>query len=116
MVALWEAAMERRYHLLISPAIVAEVAEKLRSKFGWGEARILQRSKLMAKTGKKIIVPRLVIEVMRDDPDDNRILECAVEGKADLIVSGDRALLRLKSYDGIPIVRPVDFLRILGLA
>jgi uncharacterized protein len=116
VVALWEAAMERRYHLLISPAIVAEVAEKLRSKFGWGEARILQRSKLMAKTGKKIIVPRLVIEVMRDDPDDNRILECAVEGKADLIVSGDRALLRLKSYDGIPIVRPVDFLRILGLA
>ena len=63
-----------------------------------------------------MIVPRFVLDVIQDDPDDNRILECAVEGKADVIVSGDRTLLRLKSYDGIPIVRPIDFLRTLGLA
>jgi len=37
-VALWVAARERRYQLLISPAIVTEVAEKLRHKFGWEEA------------------------------------------------------------------------------
>jgi putative PIN family toxin of toxin-antitoxin system len=116
VVALWEAALERRYQLLISPAIVTEVAEKLRNKFGWEEARIQRRSKLMAKTAKRMIVPRFVLDVMRDDPDDNRILECAVEGKADVIVSGDRALLRLKSYNDIPIVRPIDFLRTLGLA
>jgi predicted nucleic acid-binding protein len=58
----------------------------------------------------------MVIDVIADDPDDNRILECAVEGNADVIVSGDRALLRLNSYQGIPIVRPVDFLRTLGLS
>ena len=115
-VALWVAARERRYQLLISPAIVTEVAEKLRHKFGWEEARVLRRSKLLAKTGKGMIVPRFVLDVIQDDPDDNRILECAVEGKADVIVSGDRTLLRLKSYDGIPIVRPIDFLRTLGLA
>lgn len=114
-VALWVAALERRYQLLISPAIITEVAEKLRSKFGWEDVRIIRRSKLMAKTGKRMIVPRFVLDVIPEDPDDNRILECAVEGKADLIVSGDRALLRLKSYDGIPVVRPIDFMRILGL-
>jgi uncharacterized protein len=114
--ALWKAAERRRFQLLISPVIVAEVAEKLREKFYWEESRILRQSKLMAKTGKRMVVPRLVLDVIPNDPDDNRILECAVEGKADVIVSGDRALLRLKSYDGIPIVRPIDFLRTLGLA
>jgi putative PIN family toxin of toxin-antitoxin system len=116
VVALWVAALERRYQLLISPAIITEVAEKLRSKFEWEEARILRRTKLMAKTGRTIVVPRFVLDVIPDDLDDNRILECAIAGKADVMVSGDRHLLRLKSYQGTPIVRPVDFLRTLGLA
>ena len=49
------------------------------------------------------------------NPPDNRILECAIAGHADVIVSGDRHLRKLKSYKGIPIVRPVDFRRTLGL-
>lgn len=44
------------------------------------------------------------------DPDDNKFLECAVRGKAEAIVSGDRHLLELKYYEGIPIVSPADFL------
>jgi len=112
---LWNAAEKRRFQLLISPAIVVEVAEKLREKFIWEESRILRQSKLMAKTGKRIIVPRFTLDVIPEDPNDNCILECAVEGKADLIISGDRALLRLKFYQGISIVRPIDFLRTLGL-
>ena len=114
--ALWSAAEKRRFQLLISPAIVTEVAEKLREKFHWEENRILRHSKLMAKVGRRMIVPHLMLDVISDDPDDNRILECAVEGKADLIVSGDRALLRLQAYDDIPIVRPIDFMRTLGIA
>jgi predicted nucleic acid-binding protein len=52
--------------------------------------------------------------VVAADPDDDRILECAVAGAADLIVSGDHHLNRLKSFRGIGIVRPVDFLRTLS--
>jgi uncharacterized protein len=114
LIAVWQAAEERRFQLLISPALVAEVAEKLRGKFGWDDPRIVRQAKLMARTGK-VVVPRIALDVIHDDPDDNRILECAVAGHADVIVSGDRHLLRLKSYEGIPIVRPVDFLRALGL-
>ena len=51
------------------------------------------------------------LEVVKADPDDDKILECAVEGSADLIVSGDRHLTRLKSFRGIGIVRPIDFHR-----
>ena len=51
----------------------------------------------------------------QNDPDDNHILACAKSGRADVIVSGDkRHLLPLKEYEGMPIVRPVDFLRMLG--
>ncbi|MBI5572562.1 MAG: putative toxin-antitoxin system toxin component, PIN family, partial [Desulfomonile tiedjei] len=42
---------------------------------------------------------------------DNRILECAVAAQADVVVTGDHHLLALKTFEGIPIVRLADFLR-----
>jgi putative PIN family toxin of toxin-antitoxin system len=113
VVQLWQAAGEWRYRLLVSPAIIREVAHVLRDDFRWEEHRIVRHSKLLTRTGE-LIVPRTTLDAIRSDPDDNRILECAVEGKADVIVSGDRHLRDLKSYQGIPIIRPIDFLRTLG--
>ena len=111
---LWRAAQARRYRLLLSPVIVREVARVLREDFFWEESRIIRRLKQLSKKGE-IVIPRMTIEVIHDDPADNHILECAVASHADVIVSGDRHLLRLKSYEGIPIVRPIDFRRTLGL-
>jgi predicted nucleic acid-binding protein len=63
----------------------------------------------------EITTPGTVPEVIAADPADNQILACALSGKAHVIVSGDRRhLLQLKEYKGITIVRPVDFLRVLG--
>jgi uncharacterized protein len=111
---LWRAGQARRYRLLLSPAIVREVARVLREDFLWEESRIIQQVKRLSKKGE-LVIPRITIEVIHDDPADNRILECAIAGHADVIVSGDRHLRKLKSYRGIPIVRPVDFRRTLGL-
>ena len=47
------------------------------------------------------------------DPKDDKFLEVAVAGKADVLVSGDEDLLTLHPYAGIPIVPPHDFLRML---
>jgi len=58
-------------------------------------------------------IPGLKIDAIKRDEDDNRVLECAVAGRADLIVSGDRDLTELKSFRGIGIVRPADFDRII---
>jgi predicted nucleic acid-binding protein len=49
------------------------------------------------------------LAIIVDDP-DNRILECAVAGQADFIISGDKHLLNLKNFQGINIVTPADFL------
>jgi len=55
----------------------------------------------------------IVVHAVSEDESDNRILECAAAGEAHLVVFGDRHLLRLKSFEGIGIVRPVDFHRTL---
>jgi len=48
------------------------------------------------------------------DPKDNRFLECALAGRADYLVTGDRDLLALDPFRGIPILRPAEFLRLLS--
>lgn len=51
------------------------------------------------------------INVIKEDPDDNRVLECAVSAKADVIISGDGHLLNLKNYAGIDIVPASEFIK-----
>jgi predicted nucleic acid-binding protein len=53
--------------------------------------------------------------VVAADPDDDRFLELAVDGRADLVVSGDPHLLRLGAFSGIPVVTPADAAKTLGL-
>ena len=86
----------------------------MRKHFGVEEKERVRRLKQLAAIAE-IIIPQIILDVIKEDPPDNRILECAVAGHADLIVSGNRRLLRLKSYQSIPIVRPIDFLRTLGV-
>jgi hypothetical protein len=106
-------AGRRWYHLLISPAIIREVGRVMREDLGWEENARIQHLKTIAKAAE-IVMPQLSLDVIQEDPPDNRILECAVEGRANLIVSGDRHLRRLRIYQSIPIVKPIDFLRTLG--
>ncbi len=83
-------------------------------KLNWEESRIIRRFKRLSRVAE-LVQPDITVSVITDDPPDNRILECAIAGHADVIVSGDRHLRKLKSYKGVPIVRPVDFRRTLGL-
>jgi len=109
---LYRAARRGQFVLITSPAILAELAQTLRNKFFAQEADITAYVRQIARTA---VIARPVgrLTILADDA-DNRVLECAVLGEADLIVSGDRRLLALKEYSGIPIVRPIDFLRTLG--
>ena len=50
--------------------------------------------------------------VVQDDPDDNKFIECAVECKANYIISGDRHLLNLKEYEGIKLIKSSNFLKV----
>jgi putative PIN family toxin of toxin-antitoxin system len=80
---------------MLSPTIIAELAITLRTKFGWEEAE-LQRTLRALVRKVEIVRPQAVVKVVPDDPDDDEIIACAVFGRADVIVSGDRHLLALK--------------------
>jgi len=57
-----------------------------------------------------LIKPKEKVVVIKDDPDDNRILECSLACKADFIVTQDNHLLKLKKFKNIKIVTPKEFL------
>jgi len=95
--------------LVISPPILDELQDKLCMKFGvLAQDAAAIRAKL--ETVGDLIDPAMVLDVVTDDPDDNRVLECAVAGRADYIVSGDRHLLNLKQHAGIAILTAREFL------
>ena len=62
-----------------------------------------------------VVEPELRLAVIEKDPDDNRILECAVAGNASYIITGDKHLLEIKEYQGIVILSPAGFLTLLEL-
>lgn len=69
-------------------------------------------SKIIKRVRKKseIINPRIKLRVVKEDPDDDKILECALEGKVDFILTNDKHLLKIKEFKGIRIINPKEFL------
>lgn len=104
------------YLLIYSKPLLDELTEKLnlpriRDKYNVGE-RGVQQFLDEVVTGGHSVEPTEKIEVCRD-PDDNMLLEAAVAGKADYIVTGDEDLLVLQEYRTIRIMTPAVFLRAL---
>ena len=87
--------------------------EILRDKFAWSPDR-LQRLALRLSRFTSLVRPTRTIDAVAADPDDNRVLEYAVEAQSQFIVTGDAALLRLGQYGGIQIVRAADFMKLIS--
>ena len=102
-------AMRRAFVLVTSTPLLEELDEKLRGKFRVSPADA-SAIRLRLESLAHIAMPDFVLDVVVDDPDDNRVLECAVAGNSDRIVSGDKHLLRLGLYKGIPIMTVREFL------
>jgi putative PIN family toxin of toxin-antitoxin system len=106
-----------RFTLLISEAILAECWRVL------GKPHVTKRHKrteagidevLAAVRGlATVVTPEVTLDVVPRDASDNRIIECAQEGEADYIVTGDADLQELGSYVGIQILTPTAFLLLL---
>jgi uncharacterized protein len=95
-----------------SKHIVNETRRILVDKFFWTREEV-EAAEVWLKTFSKSVNPKTRTEVIVDDP-DNRILECAVEGRADFIISGDHHLTELKDYQGIKILAPTTFLALIA--
>jgi len=100
-----------RLNASISPDILQEFAVVAgREKFGSTRFDIDEFMTLLMGSCD-VVVPDDVIDVIKVDPMDNMVLECAVKARSDVIVTGDRHLLTLEEYDGIRIIRVSTFLK-----
>ncbi len=107
-------AAQGEFDFLISDAILEELTGVLRRpKFKLPTTFVEQlRAELSHST--RLIVTHSTLKAVKKDPDDNRILECAVDGKAGYIVTGDGDLLELEKFRKIQIVTPTAFLGMLA--
>ena len=94
--------------VVTSDEILIEIQQKLQEKFKWLQEDIdlyigrIRRIAEVVETSEKI-------SVVTRDPEDNKILECAISGSADLIVSLDQDLIKLKTFRGVAIIHPKTF-------
>jgi putative PIN family toxin of toxin-antitoxin system len=107
---LLEAAIDGQIELAASQALLDELKEALAyPKFA---KRLAQQGATIAQLVDQYVAlvnlapVASISPTVAADPDDDAVLACALAARADLLASGDHALLNLKHFDGIPIVSP----------
>ncbi|MEK6836333.1 MAG: putative toxin-antitoxin system toxin component, PIN family [Nanoarchaeota archaeon] len=89
--------------------ILDEFAEVLKRDFLYSEGdtkNIIEKS-IQFLT---LVIPSEKVDIVKEDADDNKIIECALESNAEYIISYDKHLLDLKEYRGIKIVKPEEII------
>jgi len=102
------AATEGNVELVISRPIIHETLDVLARKFGRDQEELARVALFLAELGR-LVTPRGRVKILSDEP-DNRILECALTGHAEVIVTGDQAMLRLGEFKGVRIITLKAFL------
>lgn len=115
---LLQAARNKQSRLFTSTTLLLELTDILeRAKFArklvaaqLSIDQLVERYALLTT----VVHPAVIVPAILDDPDDDQVLACAIAAAAELIVSGDRHLHSLGGqYQGIPIVTPVEAMKIL---
>lgn len=101
-------AAEGRTELVISKPIIQEVLDVLARKFKRNQEELARIAIYLSELAE-VVHPRSKLKVFHDEP-DNRILECALAGHADVIVTGDLAMLKEREYKKIRIISLKAFL------
>lgn len=110
LLQLW---YDRAFLVVISEQMVEEFGRvlrysRIRNKYNFKNEEIEQAVGVIKKFAV-VLSDTIELDVVKDDPDDNKVLACALAVKADYIVSGDNHLLNLGVFEGIPIVTAKDF-------
>ena len=108
---------KKQYAVVISEEILQEVEEvlhydRIQKKYNVSNQAIRRYLHQLRRDCVVRVYP--AVKVVDEDPDDNKYIACAKQVKADYLVTGDRHLLDLKTYRGIRIVTPAEFLEILA--
>ena len=100
---------KKQFHLIVCPVILQEFEHVLIKKFSTARNEARSAIQIISGAIHSIERPSQLVQSVCRDPDDDAILACALEGRADYLVTGDVDLLELKFFKGIRIVTPRDF-------
>lgn len=92
-----------------SPKILEELKKKLLEKFKLPPEKVKEFLEIII-FNSQIVYPKKKLNVVKKDPSDNKILECALEAKVSFVISGDEHLLEIGEYKEIKIISPKEFL------
>lgn len=106
--AILKVIEDKNDKLIISREIISEILSILSVKFSRDKEAISRVAVHLSEIAE-LVRPAKRIKVFNDDP-DNRILECALAGDADVVVTGDKEMLRLKEYEGVKIITLKEYL------
>jgi len=107
-------AQKGHFRIAISEEILREINRILGEKFNWHVARLAQvRPTILAFA--ELVEPKEKINEVAADPDDNAILECAVQAGAGYIISGDSHLRNMKIFRSIRILTAREFIEALSV-
>ncbi len=107
-----ELALDKRIQVFISIEILNELEGVLKEKFSQEQEFIDEQITLILEYAQ-VINPENKVEIVKEDPDDNKIIECAMTAKAEYIITGDPHLTKLKEALGIKILKPAKFLELI---
>ena len=108
LVSLWQ---NGSIALLLSREILDEYLRVFSyPKFGLAEEEIKELIQEEILPYAEVVKPKRRLRVVKRDPSDDKFIDCAVAGKARIIISGDKDLLSLGSYRQIRILSPAQFL------
>lgn len=117
ILALYEAFRKKDFLHVTSIPILEEIEEVLNRdnivklhKLSLKERNIIMEE---LKTKSYIVSGILSVDVVKNDPDDNKFIEAALEGPAPYIISGDKDLLNIEEYEGIKIINAREFIKII---
>lgn len=109
---IYERWLEDEFHLATSKEILSELGRVLEEEFDWAAEEAQELCSLISKLAEPTI-PKQKLHVITDDPEDNKILECALASQVDYIISGNKHLLKLGEYKDIQIITARQFLDLL---
>lgn len=103
-----DAILDKRITAVTSTMLIAELMDVLNKKFSsHRSAAGLIRKQIHEHW--EIIDPKIEVHILDDEP-DNRVLEAAMAGQAECIVTGDKQFLKLGNFEGVKIIMPVQLL------
>ncbi len=94
-----------------SEEILKEYQKILTRDFDFSEEKVLAMTEKVLSF-VMLVIPKTKVDVVREDPSDNKIIECAIESNSAYIITYNKHLLNIKEYNSIKIVKPEEVIRL----